>query len=108
MGGRTFLTARPHLEAETALPRRINRVATTDNVRVLGQCPSAARSCALASSPHVLLRPGGKGDRYRSEIKRHKQGARDILVRLAAALPSTRPRPLASLLHPIVYVTLIE
>ena len=41
-------------------------------------------------------------------MKRHKQGARGhTLVRLATALLSTRPLPLASLLHPIVYVVLI-
>ena len=58
MEGRTFLTARPHLETETALPRPINRIVTANNVRVFGQCPSSARGCALASSPRVPLRLG--------------------------------------------------
>ena len=61
-------------------------------------CPRLC-SCVL---PTRAPASGEKDGRVRSEIKRHKQGARGhTLVCLAAALPSTRPPPLASLLHPI-------
>ena len=61
-------------------------------------------SCVL---PACAPASGEKDGRVRSEIKRHKQGARGhTLVCLAAALPSTRPPPLASLLYPIVYQSL--
>ena len=61
-------------------------------------------AAVLAPASSLLLRLEGKVGELDERLKSTKQRAqRHTLVRLTAALPSTRPWPLASLLHPIVY-----
>ena len=68
-GGRTFCAVRLHLEAETALSRPINHIAVTNNIRVRGQYPLAARDCAPASFRSCDRE---EGVIVRSEIKKYK------------------------------------
>ena len=103
MEGRTFLAARPHSGAETALPRPIISTFVASILWLI--------AAVLLRSPCVHAPASReKGGRVRSEIKKYKVACTrhgHALVCLAAALPSIHCLPVASLLHLIFSVVLI-